>query len=226
MTVFDEDILADHQKKCMLICGKDIGFRGKSEHARLKVAQIAEVKFPEQHRYAGKSWVGIKELADKSHKLKLNNPIKRKTGDIMRLPILDINDMSDPGSCLKRYKDKISPGQVRLYCYQATKAELHLFAAEGSHNAKMSPKRPIGENKVAEMIKEAAQRTGMNCTGQGLRRLFLSTLINNPSISVKESLISGRHGSVSAQITYLQRNKISEAGKFDALLGKKWKKGD
>ena len=140
-----------------------VGFRGKSEHARLKVAQIVEGKFPEQHRYAGKSWVGVKELTDKSHKLKLNNPIKRKTGNIMRLPILDINDMSDPGSCLKRYKDKISPGQVRLYCYQATKAELHLFAAEGSHNAKISPKRPIGENKVAEMIKEAAQRTGMNC---------------------------------------------------------------
>ena len=51
----------------------------------------------------------------------------------------------------------------------------------------------------------------------GFRRLFVTTLANDPGVSVEESLVSARHSSVAAQRTYMMRDGVSETFKFNAL---------
>ena len=143
----------------------------------------------------------------------------------MRLPIIDINDPRDPGGILKRYVDKMHPDQDRFYCKPATTKQLNVFKLQGNHNAAMSPLQPYGVNKVAKLLKEIGEETGIDCSGHGLRRLFLTTLVNDSAVSVEESLAAGRHGSVAAQRTYMQRNHASEANRFAALGIKKKEDG-
>ena len=51
----------------------------------------------------------------------------------------------------------------------------------------------------------------------GFRRVFVTTLANDPGVSVEESLASVRHSSVAAQRTYMTRDGVSETSKFNAL---------
>ncbi len=62
-------------------------------------------------------------------------------------------------------------------------------------------------------------------SGHGLRRLFVTTLVNDPSVSTEEALRTSRHSSVAAQHPYMTLDMISEASRFKAL-GMKTKKGD
>ena len=54
-------------------------------------------------------------------------------------------------------------------------------------------------------------------TGHGFRSLFISTLANDPRVSVQESMASSCHSSVAAQLPYIERDARSEVGKFAAL---------
>ena len=81
----------------------------------------------------------------------------------------------------------------------------------------MNPKRQIGENPIAKFIADGCRRAGLDITGQGLRRIFVTSLANSESVNVKERLASSRHGSVAAQIPYLNQGNTSEAAKFDVL---------
>ena len=40
LTIFNEDILEDHQKKCQNICGGYLGFHGRGEHVDLHFANF------------------------------------------------------------------------------------------------------------------------------------------------------------------------------------------
>ena len=70
---------------------------------------------------------------------------------------------------------------------------------------------------MAKMTKEAGRETGLFVTGQGFRHLFVKTLVNDPSVSQAESLVSARHRSVAAQLPYQDRDHVSEANKFRVL---------
>ena len=117
--------------------------------------------------------------------------------------------------------EKISPGQVRFYCKEATPNQKRTFTGMGFEKAAMSPNQALGYNTIREMVKEAGYKTGLGVTGQGFRRLFIQTMVNDSGVSVEESLASARHGSVSAQRPYMTRNSKSESAKFDALNLKK-----
>ena len=39
------------------------------------------------------------------------------------IPVIDEADEADPGGTIHRYLELISPGQTRLYCYEATREE-------------------------------------------------------------------------------------------------------
>ena len=57
--------------------------------------------------------------------------------------------------------------------------------------------------------------------GHVLRRIFITTLANDPHVSVEESMLASRHNSVSAQRPYMLADGVSEAARFRALGLKK-----
>jgi len=205
----------------MIVLGSHYGFRGRKEHALLNVSQVVIVTINEpRHKYHGFKCVEVRDLLDKSNKLTIHNHYTRD-GKYLRYPIRDMNDPSDNIACIARYLEKISPMQTRFYCKEASPQMKDNFAEMGFPKAAMSPKQPLGENKVAEMIASGCRRCGLgDCKGQGLRRIFVTTLANAQGVSEKERLASSRHNSVAAQLTYQTRNTSSEAAKFDAVLGK------
>merc|ERR1719148_436831 len=78
--------------------------------------------------------------------------------------------------------------------------------------------RPIGVNKIRKMFKEAAVRLGFKkASGHAFRRLFITSLVNDPGVSTEETLASSRHSSVAANRAYQVRGDVSEASKFSAL---------
>ena len=122
---------------------------------------------------------------------------------------------------LERYLKKLSPGQTRLFCYEASAEQKANYYAIGWPKAEMSPCQPIGVNKIGLMFKEGAQLLGIHdpftFSGHALRRYFLSKLYNSSEVSSVEAMCAGRHNSVAAGTTYVQRNTQSEAGRFRAL---------
>ena len=94
------------------------------------------------------------------------------------------------------------------------------FNDDGFPRAQFSPLQPLGHNTVSRILKETGVKTGLNVSGQGYCQLFVTSLVNNPAVSVEESLGAARHGSVSAQKAYIMRNSTSEASRMKALLKK------
>ena len=227
LTVFDENILPDHQKKCQASCGLFLAFRGLKEHAYVLVSQVIEGIFEKGHALEGKPWIGFDNMSDKSHQLSMTNTMMRKTNNLMRIPV-EIDNINSPGGMLKRYLMKVSPDQIRLYCREASPGMKRAFRANDYPAAQMSHKQPHGENAIGKMIKEAGKRMGLNTTGHGFPRLSITSVANHPGVNTEESLAHARHSSVTAQRPYLARNAVSEAARFDALglIGqKKTKKG-
>lgn len=217
----DENDIVRHQKKLIGIMGTHFGLRGRGEHADLRKCNVIMGKFEPSSRFKNHDFIGLTGLLDKTTKVSATNDYARKSNNNMRLPIIDPEDPRDPGAIFKRYVDKMHPHQDRVYCRPATSKQLRIFKMQGNNNAAMSPHQPYGVNKIAKLLKEIGEETGIDCRGHGLRRLFLTTLVNDPAVSVEESLAAGRHGSVAAQRTYMQRNHTSEANRFAALGIKK-----
>ena len=63
----------------------------------------------------------------------------------------------------------------------------------------MSYLQPIGVNKLAKMMKTGCKTVGLEVTGHGLRRISITTLVNDPAVNIEESLAFARHSSVAAQ---------------------------
>ena len=153
LTIFNKDILKDHQSKCQSICGAYLGFRGRGEHGDLNSANFEQGRIEDGHEFATYPFVGVKDMPDKSNVLSMTNVHLQKTGH-MQLPVLDMEDMSNPGATLVRYINKQSQGHERFYCYEATPKQKSMWAKDFP-NAVMGPKIPIGVNAIAAMMKEA-----------------------------------------------------------------------
>jgi len=122
LSTLNENILEEHQQKCMICCGLYDAFRGMGEHAYLTLDSVVEGEFEKDHPLAGLPFVGFDKIVDKGHRLTINNPSKRSTHFKMRLPVR-IDDMACPGGTLKRYLAKVSPGQQRFYCRSECRTE-------------------------------------------------------------------------------------------------------
>ena len=72
-------------------------------------------------------------------------------------------------------------------------------------------------NTIAAMLKEALKKLGLDASGHALRRLFVSTLVNDPCVSAEEALLASRHSSVAAQRPYMALDQRSESNRFKAL---------
>ena len=224
-TVFDENDPTQFQMKIMSIFGALFGLRGRKEHAQLTLNNLTYGEFEAGHAFEGFKYYGIQGLYDKSCKLTIFNQTARET-NITRIPVIDEEDPADAGGSIHRFLEKISPGQQRLYCYEASMEErakwVHAYP-----NACYSPGRPLGENVVARRLKSATRMLGLgDVGGHGLRRLFGTTLHNADGVSIEQTLESMRHGSVGTSRTYAETNIVSDGNKllalgFDPKKGKK-----
>ena len=104
--------------KLLMGVGVMQGFRGSKEHVFLQVNNIIHGVFEDEHKFAGYEFYGVDRILDKTTMLSTNNAyVRDSTKDHMRLPVQDDDLFS---SCLagstKRFLDKLSPGQIRMYC--------------------------------------------------------------------------------------------------------------
>ena len=121
--------------------------------------------------------------------------------------------------------EKVTPGQERLFCKQASRQQLSLFRATGHPKACMNPNLKIGVNTIDKMMREACKRAGLgDVKGHSLWRLFCTTLANAPGVSMAECLASSCHSSVSGVLPYQKRSHTSEVAKIEALLSMKLKR--
>ena len=124
---------------------------------------------------------------------------------------------------LKRYLNKLSPSQSRLFCQEAIVSMKSHYKTFGFHwdNAEMNSLKPLGENTVRNMFKKGAQMIGLekfaSFGGHSLRAYFITKLANNSAVNKKELMGTARHSSISAGLTYIQRNQNSEVACFRAL---------
>ena len=109
-----------------------------------------------------------------------------------------------------------------IYCRPATEAQKAHFKNMGHPDALFSPNQPLGEHSVRKLIKSGLEKMGFpGVTGHALRRLFITTLANDPHVSIEESMLASRHSSVAAQRPYVLADGVSEAARFRALGLKK-----
>ena len=115
----------------------------------------------------------------------------------MLLYELEVNGLCAAG-CLERYLDKLSPGQLRLYCR---------VKKDGTMSSKM----------VKEIAKDCGISDLQGFKPHVFRSYFITYLINDPNINLSEVMAAGRHRSVAASLAYQRRSGKSEAAKFDAV---------
>lgn len=211
-SVFDENDPKQHCQKVMVYFGGYLGFRGSGEHVKLERHHIERGTFEVGHPWAGDEYWAIQNMPDKTNKLSSSNTILRKNRS-GRIPV-----KSEPGQCILRFLDKFSPHQERVYCRPATLAQLQDLRRSGRKKSMFSAREPLGVNTICLMMNDACAKLGHpECSGHGFRRLFITTLANDPRVSIAEAMESSRHSSVSAQLTYVERSGVSESGKFAAL---------
>ena len=64
------------------------------------------------------------------------------------------------------------------------------------------------------MMKKTLEMAGHpGVAGHALRRLFITTLANDPGVSIEESMRASRHQSVTAQRSYIKVDGHSEVAK-------------
>jgi len=80
----------------------------------------------------------------------------------------------------------------------------------------MSHNQQIGVNKISKMMKDGCKKVGLTITGHGLRRISITTLVNDPAVNIEESIAFARHTSVAAQRPYMMRDAKSEMNRFKA----------
>ena len=117
LSKFDESDPRQHQMKIAFGCGIKFGFRGISEHTFLEISNITHGEFPSHHPFSGYEYYGIDNIQDKQCRLSVNQDHVRDTKDHMRIPVMDNDPCSeDFGGSIKRYLNKLAPGQTRFYC--------------------------------------------------------------------------------------------------------------
>ena len=103
--------------KLLFGCGIHFGFRGSKEHVFLETSNMTHGTFASGHPFAGCDWYGVEGLLDKTHKLSVHKDHVRSNENFMRTPLVNEDPTSsDFGGCIKRYLEKMSPGQLWMYC--------------------------------------------------------------------------------------------------------------
>ena len=165
--------------------------------------------------------IGVKNLSEKTVKISLKNGHARNESNDLRLPILSLTDLNDPGGILNLYMDKISPGQKRMYCKEASEEAKIRYRMLGFPQPSMHHLKPLGKDTMRKGMKEIAQRLDLkdweSFGGQALRAHMATKLGNDDSINITEAMAALRHKSVAAHKHYNKTSGISETNRYKAL---------
>ena len=219
-----------------------MGFRGNKEHTELHADAFYFDSYvpPSDPKYGEiQGYIRMKGGVDKTARLSTNNSFTRDDTEFLPIPVGDFDgivhflcstyltliyfnfaDMNDRGASIYRYLQKISPGQQRFYCYEATTNMKVQFRQAGYPSACMSPGRPLGSNTISSYFKEFARKIGIKewkSFGAHSLRAWYCTQIANSDVDIKSGMRSSRHASVSAFLGYVdpfedeQRHKATQA---------------
>ena len=224
LSKFDENDLIQHMMKVLFGCGLYAAFRGSAEHTYFSRTQVKFGTYPpnfENPNLARKRYVAIDNMPkDKTSTLGVNNSYARELGNTMRFPIID-GDMNNFGGSLERLIEKMSPGQVRIYCRPAGRDRLLEMRNAGFKNAMFYAASQIGEKMILQMFKDGAELLGLtnarHFKPHSLRGACITILANDPSVSLAETMKIARHTSVSASKVYQRVDGISEGNRLVAL---------
>ncbi len=143
---FSESDPRQHIMKVLFGMGYYAVFRGSSEHANLMKAQVTFGVYPENYEnpsLAGKKYVAITNiLNDKTRTISVSNSYARDTNQVLRFPV-NLQSMKCFGGTLTRFYQKMSPGQVRMYCQVATEGYREKMALDGYPDAVFYTNKPL-----------------------------------------------------------------------------------
>ena len=160
LSCFDEKDARQHQMKLLFGCGIYFGFRGKDEHVFLETNNITHGTFPSNHPFSGHEWYGVENITDKTHKLSIHKDRVRDTKNCMRVPIMDDDPTSsDFGGCIKRFLEKLAPGQTRIYC-KVVPENVQSVDKSGQSEC-FYANQPVGKNLISSLFKEGAGILGL-----------------------------------------------------------------
>ena len=133
----------------------------------------------------------------------------------MRIPaVADKDDGNCLASSLLRLKKKCRLDQERLYCHINPSKKDTAFPFKANH--------PMGHNTVSNLFKGAVKDMGLDMTdirgADSLKHHMITTLANDPNVSLKELMKASRHKSVSAHLQYIRSDHTSESQKIASLL--------
>ena len=201
------------------MCGDFYGFRGNSEHTDLSTEYMKEGYYEPGHAFAGKPWVGFDSMAYKHHRLGIHRSVIENSKH-WRLPVIDAEDMKDPGGTLIRYKKSWYPGQERFHTKPLTVRQMTKLRSEGNFTTRYS-NRPLGKDKIRLLFKEGAKILGISdyskFSGHALRANYCTTIANCPGMTTKEKLQATRHASLQANLTYVEPTAAGEKRKLKAF---------
>ena len=147
----------------------------------------------------------------------MKNGNARLENNDLCLPIIDSNDPNDPGGMMRRYLDKISPGQVRFHCEKASEEAKRRHRMFGHANPSIHHLKPLGKTSVSNGVKEIAQQLDLEdwkCFGGQALRAFVG---NDDSANASKSIAASRHNCASAHKHCDETSSISETSKHKAL---------
>jgi hypothetical protein len=223
LSKFNEDDPWQHMMKVMFGCGIYAAFRGSTEHVLFSPLHISIGTYPhnfESKHLAGLQYVAIDTFqADKSNKITVNINYARDTSQVLRFPIIH-DDPNDFGAAVYRLYKKMSPGQIRMYCYPVTdKMKANKRIKLGEKDIFFYGKRPLGVNKIRSLLQDGARLLGLPLSFKphSLRALCITRLANDSSVSLAETMSVARHSSVSASKEYQALDGHSEHNRLRAL---------
>jgi hypothetical protein len=198
-------------------CSINYGFRGVAEHTKLLKKDVENGIFGQNEPYPGLKWVGVGAMVNyKGNTVSTHDSYVRDTTNIMRLPVFDETNLNDFAASMLRYIKKLDPAQERFYCFP------NKNFLPGSTMSPYMKKKPVGKDTINKYFKDAARLMGLDMTnfkgGHAFRRYFVTSLANDPNVSLQESMKAARHNSVSAHLSYMESNFVSEKNKIDSLL--------
>lgn len=209
--------------KILFGCGIYAAFRGSSEHVLFSPSHVSFGIYPEDYEVPELRGVRFASIdafgTDKSHKITVNQNYSRETSGVLCFPINE-NDPNCFGASLRRYINKLSPGQKRMYCYWRTDAAAVFPGGDGgSLQYIFHARKPLGMNKIRELFTEGAAILGLpkKFLPHSLRALCITRMVNDNGVSLSETMEVARHSSVAASKDYMVVNGVSAFNRMKAL---------
>jgi hypothetical protein len=147
----------------------------------------------------------LSNLLDKVHTLAVNNSYTRGILEVLCFPI-NKNDMSNFGGTLQCYMNKLTPGQVRMYCrlasYQFIAAT---YWRHGNSSSISHPNIPLGINKIKDLICQGDDiilGIPRNFRPHSLQAIGVTKLANSRDFSDDKCCHAACHSTVNASRVY------------------------